>query len=440
VGEIQKLDPTSRISVISEEPHKAYSKPIISHYLSGKITWDQLLESGKRLAPAGDNLEYLLDRTVTAIDPSNHLLEVASGDKIPYDRLMIATGARQKIPPILGLDPIRVQPFLTLNDAGILDRKIRSGKRALVIGGGLIGLEAADALTNRGMLVTVVEIMPWVMPTVLDRNAGQIVGANFVSHGVEIRTATMVNEITTNADGSGEAVISDGTKLPFALAILAAGVEPKPFVKEVPGLKVERGIVVDFDGRTSLDGIFAAGDVAEGPDPLREGLSLNLNWMSAREQGRVAGKAMANASERYHGSIMLNSLNLMGCPVITIGISVVPSKQSATTFTEIIDTTKKTGVYRKLTIRDGKVVGAILVGDITFSGSYHKYIREGIDIGDLGVEMLTGGRRFIQRLSELRREEMEGSYDWRHHVWEEAPYHKKMDTDEWKRRTGQTPS
>ena len=440
------MDPDSRITVISEEPHKAYSKPIISHYLSGKITWDQVLESGKRLAPTGDNLEYLLDRTVTTIDPSNHLLDVASGDKIPYDRLMIATGARQKIPPILGLDPIKVQPFLTLNDAGILDRKIQSGKRALVIGGGLIGLEAADALSARGMSVTVIEIMPWVLPTVLDRNAGQVVGAHFVNHGIEIRTATMVNEITTHADGSGEVVLSDGSKLPFALAVLAAGVEPKSFVKEIPGLRVERGIVVDFNGRTSLEGVFAAGDVAEGPDPLRDGRSLNLNWMSAREQGRVAGRAMANSGGEYRGSIMLNSLNLMDCPIITIGISVVPNPPSSggsgsdVTFTEIIDTTKKPGVYRKLTIRDEKVVGAILVGDITFSGSYHKFIRERIDIGDLGVEMLTGGRRFIQRLSELRKEEMEGEYDWRQHVWEETPYRKKMNTHGWKRRTGQTPS
>jgi len=429
--------------VISEEPYRAYSKPVISHYLSGKITWKQLLETGERLAPAGDHLEYLLNRTVLTADPSNHLLEMGSGDDIPYDRLLIATGAQQRVPPIPGLDPAKIQPFLTLNDAGILSRKIQPGKRALVIGGGLIGLEATEALSQRGMSVTVVEIMPWLMPTVLDRNAGIIVASNFDSHGVDIRTATMVDQISSSGDGGGAATLSDGSKIPFALAVLAAGVEPRAFVKGFPGLRIDKGIVVDVDGRTNIDGIFAAGDVAEGPDPLRGGLSLNLNWMSAREQGRVAGRAMANSGDRYLGSVMLNSLNLMGCPVITLGISVVPESQMPSgngsgtplRYTEIIDTTKQPGVYRKLTIRDNKVVGAILVGDIAFSGTYHKLIRDGIDIGDLGVEMLTGGKRFVQRLSDLRRQEMEGSYDWRQHVWEETPYKKKMSTQKWKRRT-----
>jgi len=429
--------------VISEEPYQAYSKPVISHFLSGKITWKQLLDTGARLAPTGDNLEYLLNRTVLTVDATNHLLEMASGANIPYDRLLIASGAQQKIPPIPGLDAVRTQPFLTLNDAGILNRKIRPGKRALVIGGGLIGLEAAEALNQRGMLVTVVEIMPWLMPTVLDLNAGRIVASNFESHGVEIRTATMVNEISTQADGSGLATLSDGSKIPFALSVLAAGVEPRTFVKSIAGLRVEKGIVVDVDGRTTIDGVFAAGDVAEGPDPLRGGLSLNLNWMSAREQGRVAGRAMADSGDQYFGSVMLNSLNLIGCPVITLGISVIPDNQlpagdgsgGSLRYTEIIDTTKQPGVYRKLTIRDQKVVGAVLVGDITFSGTYHKLIRDGIDVGDLGVEMLTGGKRFVQRLSELRKQEMEGSYDWRQHVWEETPYKKKMSTQKWKRRT-----
>ena len=219
-------------------------------------------------------------------------------------------------------------------------------------------------------------------------------------------------------------------------------------MKEIPGLTINQGIVVDFDGRTSIDGVFAAGDVAEGPDPLRDGLSLNLNWMSAREQGRAAGRAMAESGDHYLGSVALNSLNFMDCPVITMGITVVENEAAVsgdtsrgpTEMTELIDPTRKSGVYRKLVIRDGKVVGAILVGDITFSGAYHKFIREGIDTGDLGVEMLTGSRRFIQRLADLRREDMEGGYAWRQHVWEETPYQKKMNTHAWKRRTGQATS
>jgi NAD(P)H-nitrite reductase large subunit len=140
----------------------------------------------------------------------------------------------------------------------------------------------------------------------------------------------------------------------------------------------------------------------------------------------------------YQGSVALNSLTFLGCPVITMGITTLPDKDAHNgKLTEIIDPTRQSGVYRKLTLRDGKLLGAILVGDITFSGAYHRLIRENVEVSDLGSELLTGGRHFIQRLAELRRDEMEGDYSWRQHVWEEGPYRKKMNTHNWKRRTGQ---
>ena len=202
--------------------------------------------------------------------------------------------------------------------------------------------------------------------------------------------------------------------------------------------------MVDNNGRTSLDNVFAAGDVAEAPDPLQDKLSLNLNWISAREQGRIAGKTIAGAADDYQGSVALNSLNFMGCAVNTLGITSVPMTETSDTasvnvekLTEVIDPTNRPGVYRKVILRRGKLVGAILIGDITFSGAYHRLIREQLDIGDLGSEILTGGYRFIQRLKDLRQEDMEGDYAWRDHVWEETPYKKKLNTHSWQRRTGQ---
>ncbi len=442
--EIQSSDPEGIIQIITEELYRAYSKPAISHYLAGGITMEQLLEAGSRLAPDGDNLKYMLDQTVEHVDVAGNSVWLASGDHLPYDRLLIATGARQKIPPVVGLDPARVHPLIAISDAETLNRQIEPNQQALVIGAGLIGLEAAEALHKRGMSVTVVEVLPWVMPSVLDNGAGKVLADHLIAEGIVIRTDTTVTDILTHPDGDGEATLSDGSTVQFAVAVLAAGVEPNLFLKEIAGLKVEQGIVVDNNGRTSLDNVFAAGDVAEAPDPLQDRLSLNLNWISAREQGRIAGRTMVGAADDYQGSVALNSLNFLGCAVNTLGITNVPMTEISNTasvngdkLTELIDPTNRPGVYRKVILRGGKLVGAILIGDITFSGAYHHLIREQLDVGDLGSEILTGGYRFVQRLKDLRREDMEGDYTWRDHVWEETPYKKKMNTHTWQRRTGQ---
>ena len=391
------------------------------------------------MAPLGENIDYRLDSTVDGIDVSGGYVELHSGDNIHYDRLLIATGGRQKTPPIPGLDPSVVRPFITLEDAENLDARIKAGQKALVIGGGLIGLKAAEALHSRGMSVTVVELLPWVMPSVLDARAGKVVSDHLQRQGLDVRTGTTVKEIAAEPDGSGNAILDDGSVINFVVAVLATGVEPKMFVKEIAGLQVQHGIVVDELGRTNVEGVFAAGDVAEGPDPLRGCLATNLNWTSAREQGRIAGCAMVGASDEYYGSVALNSLTFMGCPVITMGITAVPDAEAdAIDMTELTDPTLRSGVYRKLIFREGKIVGAILVGDIAFSGTYHRLIRDSIEVGDLGNELLSGGRRFIQRIEELRREDMEGSHSWRQHVWEEIQYRKKMNTQKWKRRTDQS--
>ena len=433
--EILANDPNGRITVISEEPYRSYSKPALSHYLAGEITRDQLLETGSRLAPDSDRVEYCLNHEVTGVDVAKHSVEFTSGAGIPYNRLLIATGARTKIPPITGLKPNLVQPFMTLADADALNQQIQSGKPALVIGGGLIGLKAAEALHHRGMSVTVVEILPWVMPSVLDSGAGNKLVTYLKNQGLDIRIETSAKELELKTDGSGKAILNDGTTVDFSLAVLATGVEPRTFLKEIPGLKLHQGIVVDRFGKTNLENIFAAGDVAEAFDPLKDVLSTNLNWTSAREQGRVAGRTMTGISDDYHGSIALNSLTFFRCPVITMGITTLLSPNDKKEYQEILDPTRRPRVYRKLVLRDGKVVGAILLGDLSFSGTYHRLIRDRVEVGDLGVELLTGSHHFVQLIETLRRADMEGDYPWRQHVWEETPYKKKLNTHKWQRRT-----
>ena len=442
--EIQSSDPEAMIKIITEDSYRAYSKPALSHYLAGGIAMKQLLDAGARLAPDGDNLEYMLNQTVEYVDADNNSVWMTSGNRLPYDQLLIATGARQKIPPVAGLDSSHVRPLITISDAETLNQQIKPKQHALVIGAGLIGLEAAEALHKRGMSVTVVEVLPWVMPSVLDNGAGNVLAKHLIAEGIDIRTGTTITDILTCSNGDGEATLNDGSTNQFAIAVLAAGVKPNLLLKEVPGLKVQQGIVVDNNGRTSLDNVFAAGDVAEAPDPLQDKLSLNLNWISAKEQGRITGRTMAGAADDYQGSVALNSLNFLGCAVNTLGITSVPTTEISDTasvkdekLTELIDPTNRPGVYRKVILRRGKLVGAILIRDITFSGAYHRLIREQLDVGDLGSEILTGGYRFVQRLKELRQEDMEGDYAWREHVWEEAPYKKKMNTHSWQRRTGQ---
>ena len=436
--EIVANDPNGRITVISEESCRSYSKPALSHYLAGEITRDQLLETGSRLTPDSDRIEYCLNHEVTGIDVARQYVEFTSSAGISYNRLLIATGARTKIPPIPGLDPSLVRSFMTLNDTDTLNKHIEPGKRALIIGGGLIGLKAAEALHHRGMSVTVIEIMPWIMPSVLDSSAGNKLSEYHLRRqGLDVRITTSVKEIELNYNAGGKVILSDGSVMEFALAVLATGVEPKTFLNEIPRLQLHQGIVVDRFGKTNLEGIFAAGDVAEAPDPLKGDLSTNLNWTSAREQGRVAGRAMTGISDDYQGSVALNSLTFFGCPVITIGITNIPSSIDKKHYQEFLDPTRRPGVYRKLVLRDGKVVGAILLGDLSFSGTYHRLIRDRVEVGDLGVELLTGGHRFVRLIEALRRDDMEGCYTWRQHVWEEVPYKKKLNTHKWQRRTQQ---
>lgn len=386
---IREIDTHCAITILTDEDMPGYSRVLLTHYIGEEIPAEHLVLK---------DLDFYHDQGVTLVkgvrvervDLDSQLIFLQDGQKKLYDQLLIATGARPVYPPISGIHTKGVFPLRTVQHARSILQHLTPGGSVLVIGGGMVSLNTACALLTRGTRVILFEVAPQLLPQNMDEKAAAIVEAHLRDRGMEIYTSSMVEKIE-DADGKLIVSVKGGDHFTGDSVIVGTGVMTNVELAQECGIACDRGILVDSRMRTNVPGVYAAGDVAQAKDFLREENMLNPLWPTAVAQGKVAGFNMAGGSREYEGNISANSANFCGLPVMSMGLSNVRSER----YTELV--WERDHVFHKLVIADGCLIGVVLVGEVDNAGIYLSYIREKIVLTKPEA-LLPGGER-LRRLA-----------------------------------------
>jgi len=372
---IVRADPAAEVYVLGAEPYPYYRRPRLWEFIAGQVDRDELY-----FRPAdwyaGRGIQLHLGLQVSSLDTATHRLILADGSTVEYERLLLATGARPFMPPCEGADRDGVFTLRTLDDALAIRTYAQDVSTAVVVGGGLLGLETARALRTAGLSVTVVEFAPHLLPRQLDAEGAEVLQSLLEAQGLRIVTSGATEAVLGDGRASGIR-LKDGRMLPGELVLFSTGIRSEVSLAQAAGLKVKRGIVVDGQLRTRraeghpAEDIFAAGDVAEF-----EGQVYGI-IPAAIEQARVAAANMVSpGSAVYTGTLPATKLKVAGAELASLGESV--SEDAACLQLRHADL--PAGHYRKFVLRGGRVVGAILLNDEARVRPIAQLIERGVDV------------------------------------------------------------
>ena len=403
VEAIRRNDKGNPIIIISDEPHHVYSRPLISYLLAGHTKEDKMYYRDENFYKE-NNVETVFNKKVTGVDTKKKQVILEDKKKIDYDKLLLATGGTPFVPPIKGKNRKNVYTFTKWSDAEEIMKISKKVQKAVVIGAGMIGLKAIEGLNAIGIDVTVVELAPEVLSRALDKDASRIVQRKMEEAGVEVITNNEVVEITGKGNTATGVVLRDKKKIKCDLVIVAIGVIPNTgFIKE-SGIKINRGIVVDERMETNVKGVYAAGDVVEALNMLtNEKMPIPI-WPLAYRQGSIAGDNMSGGTLVYKGGFPMNSIEFPGAPTISLGI-IDPRGEE---YESLIKNDSKNGNYKRIIIKNERLVGAILVGDdVDRAGILTGLIKEQKPVTAFKDKLLDRNFGFVHMPKEYRREKLE---------------------------------
>jgi NAD(P)H-nitrite reductase large subunit len=377
---IRELDEEGEITVISDEPYLAYARPLISYALCGRVPPRNMYYRRPSFYK-NNKVKLILGRKAVQIDIARRRISLEDGEAIAYDKLLISAGGEPFVPPIKGIDAHNIFSFTKWDDAKRIRRCVRGKGRAVVYGGGLIGLKAAEGLNELGLGVTIVARRR-MLAAVLDEVTGGMLERQLRNNGITLRTGRTVNEVLPDGKGDVRGIVLDnGRRLKCEILILAVGTRPKTELAEKAGIRINKGIMVDRRMMTSVSDIYAAGDVTEAYDALRNEDSVIAIVPLAYEQGRVAGCNMAGGHRLYSGGIGMNSITVYRLPIMSMGsANQVSDAREVRAF-------RNGKVYRKLVFEGNRLVGAVLVGEIDYAGILTRFIRARTDITQIKKEL-----------------------------------------------------
>ncbi len=375
-----------RITVFGAEPHVNYNRIMLSSVLAGDKSIDEIVINSREWY-AENEINLITGDAVKKIDRETRTVISASGVEVRYDKILIATGSRPLAPPIPGLGLPGTCAFRDIADVDKMLAAAKTHKRAVVIGGGLLGLEAAWGLKQRGMSVALVHLMPTLMERQLDAAAGQLLQRDLDRRGIAFFTDGQTEEIT-GTDRAEGVQLADGRFIPADLVVLAIGIRPNIDLAKAADLEVNRGIVVTDDMRTSDPDIFSVGECVEHRGAVF-GLVAPI-WDQAKVcASRLAGDETALFTSRA----LATSLKITGVDVFSAGALMAEGGDDD----EITLRDDNRGLYKKIVVRDGKLVGAVLYGDVADGQWYLGLIRDKTDIREMR-DKLVFGRAFAESL------------------------------------------
>jgi nitrite reductase (NADH) large subunit len=380
--ELLKIAPDLyEITVFGAEPHPNYNRIALSPVLAGEQTLEEII-----LNPVSwyeeNGITLHLGKKVVEVDRSRRIVRAEDGTEAPYDRLLLATGSNPFILPVPGKDLDGVIAYRDIADTNAMIEAAARYKHAVVIGGGLLGLEAANGLMLRGMQVSVVHIAPWLMERQLDDVAGKLLQKSLEERGLKFLIGAQTQALIGGKDGRVMAVqFKDGTEVPADLVVMAAGIRPNTELAEKIGIHCHRGIVVTDTMQTVTDPrIYAVGECA-----AHRGIAYGL-VAPLFEQGKVCATHLAQFGiGRYLGSQVSTKLKVTGIDLFSAG-----DFMGGEGTEEIVMSDPYGGVYKKLVIKDNKLVGACLYGDTVDGSWYFKLLREGRTVHDIRDRLMFG--------------------------------------------------
>jgi len=394
---IRKINKKEPLIMISDEPYRAYSRCLTTYYLERTVAEEYMyLRPPDFYSRLGIDLKT--GRKVTAVNPQVKEVITGDGERFSYSKLLIATGASPKFPDLPGINYNGVFGMRTLDDAKNVAAVAAPGKKALVLGGGLVSLKTAAALCKIEVDVTVLVSSDRIMSRVLDKMSAAILESELTGMGVKILKGTTVASIEGNNGVVQGVQLATGEYFPADFVIVGKGVKPNTAFLKDSGLVSEAGepLQINMRQETALVDIYAAGDVALSYDLLEEKYTHNAIWPNATEQGAVAGLNMAGVNKEYPGSISMNSAVFGKLSVIAAGITCPRGDD----YWVIADYKSGKGVYKKLVLDDDRLVGYILTGDTSRAGLYTALIRSKRRIKNT-EKLFTGQGRSFVNLSEI---------------------------------------
>ena len=350
---VHALQSEADISLISEEHYLPYFRMSLTRYLAGEVEREKLTLHEQQWY-LHNHITILLNTHVEAIDAEAKQISLADGQKLPYDKLILASGAHPILPPFPGRELKGVQTLRTLDDADLILEVARKQGQVVCIGGGLLGLEVAGAVARQGVQVTVLEGLDWLLPRQLDAQASAILKQKIESLGIRVIVPAITKAL--HGDGRVESVeLADGQVLPADLVLVSTGVSANLELAKSAGLAVNRGLLVNEHMLTSNPDILAAGDLTEF-----HGRCYGL-WVPAKNQGTIAGQNAVGKEASFLGDPPSTRLKVLGVDVFSIG-QFSPGEEGDRLVAE-----SREGGYKSFLFSEGKMIGSILLGDASMA-------------------------------------------------------------------------
>lgn len=374
---IRSTDLKGSITVISEEEHPVYCRPLISYYLENKTTVEKM-----RYRPEDfyeeNGVKVIYGVKAEAIDTENGKVVLSDGKKVSYTDICVAAGSSPFVPPFEGIDSVdKKYSFMTLDDALALEAAVSSDSEVLIIGAGLIGLKCAEGLSGRVKKITVCDLADRVLSSILDDECAKMMQSHLEKNGISFLLGDSAKTFKKN-----KAIMNSGREVGFDVLVLAVGVHANTSLISDAGGAVNRGILVDEHMRTSIDHIYAAGDCAEGKDITTGGSRVLAILPNAYFQGYCAGQNMAGEDAVFDKGIPMNSIGFFDLHAMTAG-SYYGSEDGGSVYEEKTDSSLK-----RLFTKDGLLTGFILIGTDERAGIYTSMIREKIPLDTVDFELL----------------------------------------------------
>lgn len=394
---IRSVDEASEITVVSSENRHVYCRPLISYYLEGKTDLERMKYRPENFY-MDNKCKVLYGKNAVKIDTENKRVIVDDGSELDYTSVCVASGSSPFVPPFKGLDTVEKKfSFMTVDDMLDLENAITKDSRVLIVGAGLIGLKCAEGIADRVRSITVCDLAPRILSSILDEECAAIMQKKLEEHGIQFMLGDSAEYFDKNT-----AVMKSGSKVEFDVLVLAVGVRPNvSLVKDIGG-EVNRGIICDKHMQTSVNDVYSAGDCTESYD-ISCGESRVLAILpNAYMQGRCAGENMAGKDTEFDKAVPMNSIGFFGLHAMTAG-SYFTEDENGEIYEE-----KGENKIKRLYTKDGYLTGFIIIGDVERTGIYTSLIRERVPLDTIDFEAIKKYPSLLPFGKEYRRQKLGG--------------------------------
>lgn len=374
---IRKRDPLAEIKIFTQDHYPFYSRPRIPELLAREVALESFFVYNLEWYHK-NKIQLSLNSMVKEIDPGNQKISLTDGSNFTYNKLLLATGSSGALPPIEGIATAEgVFTLRSVEDVMAITRRAMGAKTVTLIGGGLLGIEAGNGLRKLGISVTVVEMFDRLLPRQLDGEGAAILQKQMEGMGLEFILGAKSKSIQEKGH-TKLLELTDGRIIESDFILVSAGIVPNIALAKTAGISVNKGILVDDRMETNIPGIYAAGDVAE-----YKGRVYGI-WPAAQRQGVVAGINMAGGDETYAGTVPSTTLKVAGIRLTSMGDVLTEDKGVE----QIKRKDTDTYLYKKLFLKEGRLVGAILLGDNKNAHDLAQLMEKKVDISSWKEKIL----------------------------------------------------